>query len=222
MDKGALRGIMILSVVAALAVAARLTGLGDRLGELRAFIDGFGAWGPAVFTLIYIVAVVAALPGAAITVLAGTLFGSITGIIVVSIGSTVGAGLCFLIAKHVARDAVSRRLKGYGAFKRLLRMTEEHGAAVVALTRLVPLFPFNLLNYGFGLTRVRFRTYIFWSWLCMLPGTVVYVVGADTVARAVSEGHVPWGLAGVLACAGVGLGLLARYAGRRLKGTSDN
>ncbi len=75
-------------------------------------------------------------------------------------------------------------------------MTEKHGAIIVAVTRLVPLFPFNLLNYGFGLTRVPFWTYLFWSWLCMLPGTIAYLVGTDAVILAVTTGELPgppWG-----------------------------
>ena len=71
-------------------------------------------------------------------------------------------------------------------------MTREHGAIIVAITRLVPVFPFNLLNYGFGLTGVPFWTYVFWSWLCMLPWTILFVVGADTVTQALSQGRIPW------------------------------
>jgi uncharacterized membrane protein YdjX (TVP38/TMEM64 family) len=67
-------------------------------------------------------------------------------------------------------------------------MTERHGAIIVAITRLVPIFPFNLLNYGFGLTRVRFGTYLLWSFLCMLPGIALYVVGADALTRGLAEG----------------------------------
>jgi uncharacterized membrane protein YdjX (TVP38/TMEM64 family) len=75
-----------------------------------------------------------------------------------------------------------------------------------------PLFPFNLLNYGFGLTRVPFWTYVFWSWLCMLPGTALYVVGADAVARGLAQGRVPWGLIGALAGVAVILFFLVRAA----------
>ena len=97
-------------------------------------------------------------------------------------------------------------LAGSERFARLDRLTGRHGAVIVAITRLVPLFPFTLLNYGFGLTRIRLRTYVFWSWLCMLPGTVLYVVGADAVARALVSGRIPWTAAGVAAGA---LALLA-------------
>ena len=77
-------------------------------------------------------------------------------------------------------------------FRRLDDLTGKHGDIIVAITRLVPLFPFNLLNYGFGLTKVSFRTYVLWSALCMLPGTILYVVGSAAVFEAVSRGRVPW------------------------------
>ena len=89
---------------------------------------------------------------------------------------------------------------------------------IVALTRLIPLFPFNLLNYGFGLTRVRFWTYVFWSWLCMLPGIVVYVAGTDAVIQFVMGGQVPWIVLAVLGGGIVVLAVLVRFAQRKLKG----
>jgi uncharacterized membrane protein YdjX (TVP38/TMEM64 family) len=112
---------------------------------------------------------------------------------------------------------VGRWLSGNEKFRRLDRMTEQHGAIIVAVTRLVPLFPFNLLNYGFGLTRVPFWTYLFWSWLCMLPGTVVYLVGTDALIRAVTTGEIPWAAVGVFVVAlAVVIGAV-RFAKGRLK-----
>ncbi|PIX86577.1 MAG: hypothetical protein COZ32_02575, partial [Nitrospirae bacterium CG_4_10_14_3_um_filter_53_41] len=87
----------------------------------------------------------------------------------------------------------------------------------VALTRLVPLFPFNLLNYGFGLTKIPFKTYLFWSWLCMLPATVLFVIGTDAIVKGVSEGKIPWGLIALAAGAAVLLGFLVQSARKRLQ-----
>jgi len=81
----------------------------------------------------------------------------------------------------------------------------------------VPIFPFNLLNYGFGLTRVPFWTYVFWTWLCIIPGTVLYVVGADAVLQGVAQGKVPWGLVLAFGAALIFLTILVRFARRRLK-----
>jgi uncharacterized membrane protein YdjX (TVP38/TMEM64 family) len=155
-------------------------------------------------------------PGSALTVAAGALFGSLPGILIVSLAATLGASLAFLIARYFARESVARWLSRNDKFRRLDETTKRHGAIIVALTRLVPIFPFNLLNYGFGLTRVSFRTYVFWSWLCMLPGTVLYVVGADAFTKGLSHGRIPWVLVIVLAVAVIMLTFLVRYARRAL------
>jgi uncharacterized membrane protein YdjX (TVP38/TMEM64 family) len=199
-------------------VLARVFGLGEKLGEIRGWIQSLGNWRYGAFVILYAAAVVAALPGAAITVAAGALFGSVAGVILVSIGSTLGASLAFLISRYFARDATVRWISRNERFRQLDLLTERHGAVIVAITRLIPLFPFNLLNYGFGLTRVPFGTYVFWSWLCMLPGTVLYVVGADALTKGISEGEIPRTLIGVLIGVAVLLVILTRYARTKLAG----
>jgi uncharacterized membrane protein YdjX (TVP38/TMEM64 family) len=211
------RPVALVAAVVALLALAKVFGLGERLGDLRNWIQELGPWGPVVFLLLYAGAVVAAIPGAALTVAAGALFGSVLGVIVVIHAATLGASLAFLIARYFARDAIARRLSGSATFQRLDHLTEEHGTVIVALTRLVPLFPFNLLNYGFGLTRVPFSTYVFWSYLCMLPGTILYVVGADALTEGLAQGRIPWPLVGVLVAITLILALLVRYARRTLK-----
>lgn len=198
-------------------IAAKVLGLGDRLGELRAWILDLGAWGPVVFIVIYAVAVVAAVPGSVLTIAAGAMFGSVLGVGVVSVASTLGAAMAFAVARWFARDSVTRWLSHNDKFTTLDRMTNEHGAIIVAITRLVPLFPFTLLNYGFGLTRVRFRTYVLWSWLCMLPGTILYVVGADAVTKGLADGRVPWPLVGVVVAVSTILFFVVRRARRALQ-----
>jgi uncharacterized membrane protein YdjX (TVP38/TMEM64 family) len=215
------RSVALVVLILCVIVTLRYLGIGEKLGDLRQWIQGFGSLAPLVYVLIYIIAVVAALPGAAITIAGGALFGSVTGVILVSIGSTIGASLAFIIARYVARNAIVRRLSGNETFHKLDRMTEEHGAIIVAITRLVPIFPFNLLNYGFGLTRVPFWTYIFWSWLCMIPGTILYVVGTDAVVSGVSQGNVPWPLVAAMVAAGIVLFLLVKFARRRLRAKDD-
>lgn len=211
------RPVVLLTLVIALLLLARFLGLGDRLGVLQDWIKGLGALGPLVFILIYVVAVVAALPASPISVAAAALFGSVWGIILVNIGATLGAGLAFLVGRYFAREAVANWLGRNEKFRRLDQLTEEHGAIIVALTRLMPVFPFNLLNYGFGLTRVPFWTYVFWTWLCIIPGTVLYVVGADAVLKGVAQGKVPWPLVLAFVAALIFLTILVRFARRRLK-----
>jgi uncharacterized membrane protein YdjX (TVP38/TMEM64 family) len=215
------RPVVLLVAVVTLMVLAGVFNVGTRLGQLRTWIQSIGVWGPVVFVLIYVAATVGALPGSAMTVAAGALFGSVSGVALVSVASTTGAALAFLVSRYFAREAVARRLLADKRFRRLDRMTETRGAAIVAITRLVPLFPFNLLNYGFGLTAVRFWTYVFWSWLCMLPGTVLYVVGADAVFSALSENRIPWVLIGIVMGTLGLLAIVARVARSRLqKGSS--
>ena len=159
-------------------LAAYLTGVGQYIvslqqwdqgpgglgaGDLRGHITPWPRWPPC--------------PGSALTAVAGGLFGSVVGTVAVSAGATIGAALAFLVARYLARSSVEKWLEGNQKFQRLDRLTERQGAVMVAITRLVPLFPFNLLNFGFGLTRVPFWTYLIFSWLCMLPGTILYVVG---------------------------------------------
>lgn len=207
------RPIALLFVLAVLFAAARFFDLGERVADLRAWIDSLGAFGPLAFIVIYVLATIAMIPGSGPTVIAGGLFGALWGTVYVSIASTTGAALCFLIARYMARDAVAQWLEGQERFQKLDRLTQTHGGWIVAVTRLVPVFPFNLLNYGFGLTRVRFWTYVLFSWICMLPGTVLYVAGADTVVQGIAEGRVPWAMIAflvVLLAALVGIGFVAR------------
>ncbi len=211
------RPVLLLAAMIVLLVLAKVFGLGHRLGELRGWIHSLGPWGPVVFVFLYAAAALAAIPGSVLTIAAGALFGSVIGVLVVSIGSTLGATAAFLISRYFARDAISRWLSHNEKLRKLDAMSEKHGAIIVAITRLIPLFPFDLLNYGFGLTRVRFWTYFWWSWLCMLPGTILYVVGADAFTKGLQKGEVPWPLVGSLVAAAVLVIVLVRYARRVLK-----
>ncbi|MHC4713235.1 MAG: TVP38/TMEM64 family protein [Planctomycetota bacterium] len=210
--------VVLLAAVIAVIVLARMLGLGGKLAALRSWMESAGRWGPVVFIVLYVAATVAALPGSVLTVAAGALFGSVLGVILVSAASTLGASLAFLVARHFARASVDQWLGASDRFRRLDALTEEHGYMIVAITRLVPIFPFNFLNYAFGLTRVKFTTYVFWSWLCMLPGTIVYVAGTDAVTTAIAERRVPWVLVAAVAAVIVILTLLVRQARRRLAG----
>jgi len=212
-----IKPVGLLVAVAALIVLSRTLGLGERLGELKGWIAKQGAWGPFIFAGVYVLATVAAIPGSALTIAAGALFGSVVGTITVIFGATAGASLCFLIARYFARDAVAASLAKREKFRQLDKLTEKNGAVIVAITRLVPLFPFNLLNYGFGLTGVPFRTYVLWSFLCMLPGTILYVVGTDAVATAIEEGRVSWVLVGIVILIIGLLSVTVRKARQKLK-----
>lgn len=212
-----LRPLILVVAIVSMLVVAKVFDLGSRLEEIRTWILDLGGWAPVVFIVLYALAVVAAVPGSVLTIAAGAMFGSVQGVAIVSVASTLGAALAFALARWFARDSVARWLEGNDRFERLDRMTQHHGAIVVAITRLVPVFPFTLLNYGFGMTGVPFRTYLWWSWLCMLPGTVLYVVGADAVTTGLTEGKIPWSLVGVLTVVSIVLALIVRHAQRVLE-----
>lgn len=209
--------VVLIAMLVALIGAARIFGLGAKLGELKNWIAAQGLWGPFIFAGIYALATVAAIPGSALTIAAGALFGSVVGVITVIFGATLGAALCFLIARYFARDAIASSLAKNEKFQRLDKLTAKNGAIIVALTRLVPLFPFNLLNYGFGLTQVPFWTYVLWSFLCMLPGTILYVVGTDAITTAVQQGRVPWVLVGIVLLIIGLLAIIVKKTRRNLK-----
>ena len=182
--------VLIISIVT-LFLVMNLYGFGKDIQTVQHWIDSLGIWGPVAFFFIYLGSVVATIPGTIFGVIAGGLFGSVVGVILISVSSTVGASICFLIARYFARDSVARWLSKNKTMKRLDELTENQGMMIVGLTRLIPLFPFTLLNYGFGLTRVSFKTYVFWSWLCMLPGTIIVVVGTDALTQGLTQGHIP-------------------------------
>ncbi|MDF1535266.1 MAG: TVP38/TMEM64 family protein [bacterium] len=186
------RPIILLVVVMGIVALSARVGIGQKLGDLQEWIRSLGALGPLVFTAVYAVATVAALPGSALSIVAGALFGPVVGVITVIFAATLGASLAFLVSRYLARGSVEGWLENNEKFRRLDELTARHGDIVVAITRLVPIFPFNLLNYGFGLTKVPFRTYVLWSFVCMLPGTILYVTGSAAVVEAVREGKVPW------------------------------
>ncbi len=212
-----IKPIILIAALVALVVLSRALGLGEKLGQLKGWIADQGVWGPVVFAGIYVVATVAAVPGSALTIGAGALFGSVVGVISVIVGATLGASLCFLIARYFARDAIASSMAKNEKFRQLDELAEKNGAIIVAITRLVPIFPFNLLNYGFGLTRVPFRTYVLWSALCMLPGTILYVVGTDAVATTLEDGKVPWVLVGVVVLIVGLLTIVVKQARKKLK-----
>jgi len=164
------------------------------LGDPRSWLNGaisaveeLGPWGPLVFGLAYIAATLLLVPGSALTLSAGTLFGVVSGTVIVSVVSTTAAALAFLVGRFLAREAIAARVAGNPSFSALDRALGRDGWKIVALARLSPLFPFTLLNYAFGLTQVRFTHYVLASWVAMLPGTMLYVY-LGSLARAGARG----------------------------------
>ena len=167
--------IIILAVVAALVAAAKLFDLKQGFRDTLAWISGLGPLGPLIFIALYIPPCVLLLPGSILTLGAGIVFGVVKGSVAVSIGSTLGATCAFLIGRYLIRDWVSGKIAGNGKFRAIDEAVASQGWKIVLLTRLSPIFPFNLLNYAFGLTKVSLKQYFFASWVGMIPGTIMYV-----------------------------------------------
>jgi len=211
-----LRPVIFLCVIIALFIASYVFGWTEQLSALQPWIQQQGIWAPVIFIIVYLAIVIAAIPATPLGVLAGALFGSLYGVILVSIASTLGAAIAFLIARYIAKDSVEQWMQHRKRLKRLYELTEKHGFLIVAITRLIPLFPYNLLNYGFGLTKVPFRTYLFWSWLCMLPGTIVIVVGSDAVLTMLATGIIRWDLLIILIGTALFLILLSWFVKKKM------
>ena len=128
-----------------------------------------------LFGVVYVMATVLMLPGSLLGLAAGFVFGLGAGFVVVSISSVLGATCAFLVGRYLAREWVTDKLAHRPRFRALDQAVGANGGLVVFLTRLSPLFPFNLLNYALGLTSVKLTTYVMVSWIGMMPGTLLYV-----------------------------------------------
>ncbi|MBF0620415.1 MAG: TVP38/TMEM64 family protein [Magnetococcales bacterium] len=170
-SKALIRIVVVLVLIGAIAWAATFR---DELSPeaIQAWVSSFGYWGPVVFIGIYAIASVLFLPGSVLTLTGGALFGPVLGTLYNLSGATIGATLAFLIARYLASDWVEQ--KAGGRLKRLFDGVEQEGWKFVAFVRLVPVFPFNLLNYALGLTKIRLSHYIIASFICMLPGGFAY------------------------------------------------
>jgi uncharacterized membrane protein YdjX (TVP38/TMEM64 family) len=221
------RLLVVVAAVALMLVAGRR--LGALIPAFTTWVDGLGVWGPVAFVVGYAIATVAFVPGSLLTLAAGAVFGLGKGTALVLVAATLGASAAFLVSRYAARGLVERRLAGNERFAAIDRAIGTEGRKIVLLLRLSPVFPFNLLNYALGLTRVRFADYLVAS-IGMLPGTLLYVYYgkvAGDVARLAGSTAVPRGAAyygfvalGLVATVVVTT-LVARTARRALQEVTD-
>lgn len=160
---------IVLLIIIGLAIANREVINPD---ALKVWLEDLGPAAPFIFMAAYIVATVIWLPGSVFSITGGLLFGPVLGTFYNLTAATIGATLAFLIARHIAADWVTE--KAGGGLKKVIAGVDEEGWRFVAFVRLVPLFPFNILNYALGLTRIKLSHYIIASYICMLPGAFVY------------------------------------------------
>ncbi|MEB3342573.1 MAG: TVP38/TMEM64 family protein [Okeania sp.] len=196
--------LIMFGVATLITIAQKFFNVQELLNNALNWINELGHWGPIAFITIYILATIFFLPGSLITLGAGVLFGPIFGSIYVSIASTIGATCAFLVGRYLARGWVSQQIERNEQFQAIDKAVADEGWKIVGLTRLSPIFPFNLLNYAFGVTKVSLPDYFLASWIGMMPATVMYVyLGslAGSLATLGTEGRerttIEWVLYGV-------------------------
>ncbi len=169
------KGFAVLLGLIALSIAASLLPLGDWIKTLSAWADQLGPFGIVVFALVYAAATVLLIPGSALTIAAGLVFGVGLGFVAAWSGAVLGSALAFLIGRHAARSKIEEKTRGDSKFKAIDEAIGKQGWKIVGLLRLSPLIPFNVSNYFYGITKVGFWPYVFASAGGMIPGTLLYV-----------------------------------------------
>jgi uncharacterized membrane protein YdjX (TVP38/TMEM64 family) len=189
------RIVLALILLCAVVASSVMLAVPDYRNRFNAHLTAFletvqrlEAWGPVVVGAAFIPACLLFLPGSPLTLFGGFAFGgTLAGLArttaAVSIGSTLGASLAFLTGRYLARRWIEQKVAGYPRFGAIDSAVGRQGFRIVLLTRLSPVFPFNLLNYSFGLTSVSFRDYLLASWIGMLPGTMMYVYLGSTTRQ---------------------------------------
>ena len=177
-----LKRILVLAFTIAAIYAIRFTGATHYLEQdaLKSLIQGYGTLAPIIYVLVYAIAPALFLPGLPITLAGGILFGPIWGVVYTITGATAGACVAFLVSRYIARDWIEDKLKS-PRWRRLDEGVEKRGWKIVAFTRLILLFPFNLLNYAFGLTKIKFLHFAAATFIFMLPACIAFIVFSSSL-----------------------------------------
>lgn len=198
-------GLFLLAMV----VVGRTVELTRHLETAQAWTGALGILAPVAYVAVYMAATLIGVPGLPFTLLAPALFGALPAFVVMVVASTLSAVLAFLIARYAARATFAVRLADTEGWRRLSNLVERHDWVVIPLVRIVPVAPFAVLNYGFGLTGISFWRYLLWSELAMIPMNAVLVLGADLFYSVTTRGIVSWPS---LAVAGMAAAVLATLA----------
>ncbi|BAZ13041.1 hypothetical protein NIES4071_48750 [Calothrix sp. NIES-4071] len=166
--------LLVCFLLAVVILTAKALNIQSLLQQALIWVQSLGVLASIAFIVIYNLATILFIPGSILTLGGGVLFGVFWGSIYVFIAATIGATIAFLIGRYLSRDWVSRQLEKYPKFQAIDSAVAREGWKIVFLTRLSPLFPFNLLNYAFGITQVTLRDYVLGS-IGMIPGTIMYV-----------------------------------------------
>ncbi len=179
--------IKILTIVAVIAVAigvAKVTGFLDFVSDIEAmqsYFASLGIVGYLIYILIYVVIAVFMLPASVITIVAGIVFGPVLGGLLALFGATIGASVAFSIGKYIARDSIVKKFENNPIFNKIEKGVKENGTSFLILTRLVPVFPYNVQNYAYGVTSMKLFTFSVVSFICMAPGAFIYAFMAGEI-----------------------------------------
>lgn len=189
--------IIGIAFVIALFIAWFLLPVKEWLQSFTQWVEGLGVWGGVVYGVFYAIATVLLVPGAPLTIAGGLLFGVALGFPIILIGATVGAALAFLAARYLVREKVKAMVESRPKLKAIDRAVADEGWKIVAMVRLTPIVPFNLQNYFFGLTEVKFWHYVAATLAGIIPGVLLYLylgaIGAATLTGGAKLGPLQWG-----------------------------
>src|SRR5215204_1100981 len=231
MNRRKIVGLIICVVgMAGLLAAAKYFNLTALLRDSLLWIRGLGVWAPIAFIAIYAVACVLAIPASIFTLGGGFLFGFVWGLVYVLAGAVLGAVAAFLTGRYLARNWVAKKIEGHEKFKAIDEAIGREGWKIVLLTRLAPVFPYAVLNYGFALTRVSLRHYTVATAIGIVPAMVAFVYFGSLITDFTELGPgvkvlppaVKWGIAVITVIVTVLLTRIARRAlNRALKGQTE-
>jgi uncharacterized membrane protein YdjX (TVP38/TMEM64 family) len=177
--------IIAIAVVALLGYTAKQSGILEIITDIKSLQDwiaGFGALGYLVFILAFVAACVFLLPGSAFTIVAGIVFGPIKGGFLALFSATLGAVVAFVVARFLLRNLIMKKFGDNPIFKKIDDGVAQNGTSFLILTRLVPVFPFSLQNYAYGLTSLNIGTYALVSLITMAPGAFIFAYMAGDIA----------------------------------------
>ncbi len=181
MKRNLIKILIVASIIVSVYLVLRHYGITayirlENVPKIKTWVESFGVIAPLVYIGLYLLSTVFFLPGFPVTVLAGFVFGPLWGVFYAFIGSIISVSCAFLTARYVARDLVEGWVKENEQFRKIDKQVEVQGWRILMFTRLVPIFPFNLQNYAYGLTNIRFPTFVLTSAIFMLPGTIALVL----------------------------------------------
>lgn len=174
----------------------------ERLGRLVEWIQSLGGWGVALYLLLYSIGPVFGTPAIGLTLLGGMLFGPLWGAVLAILGATIADSLGFIVARYTGQQFLEKRIGG--VLEKIKKGVEAEGWRFVAFLRLTPIFPFFVVSYGMGLTRINFWVYAITTFFCIIPGASVYAYIGYAGREALLSGEVRLFF--------IGIGLIAALA----------